>query len=366
MASANARAGDLHPDRQTLRRESRRQAQRAGAEIVGAPRPRRERRRGLVDLEERRGGDRQGRRQERIAVAHPFGKLRADTLPRAQQSGVFVGADGFAAQHAFPDPRIDVEVRVLDVGAMKRVSLGRDDPAVLHHYLVEIERKARFLHPRAELAQRRDGFPVGANHVGQRGRGEGVRRKGGDAHVAHVGQVFQHDVEIAAGRRQRRRIARIGAGHRREQQPAVLDGAAERADRVERAGQRHGAVEADAAVGGLQSGDAAQRRRNADRSTRVRADRRRTEPAGDRDGGSARRATCDAMRLRIPGIPRRAHRPVASPAAEREFDHVRLAERDHAGGREAQNRGCRVIGDATPPALGTGGGLVALRRAAGP
>ncbi len=62
----------------------------------------------------------------------------------------------------------------------------------------------------------------------------------------------------------------------------------------------------------------------------------------------------------VPRIPRRAHRLVASPAAEREFDHVRLAERDHSGGREAFDRRRRVIGDPAEPALRAGGGLPAF------
>src|SRR5262249_25283898 len=57
--------------------------------------------------------------------------------------------------------------------------------------------------------------------------------------------------------------------------------------------------------------------------------------------------------------PWRAHRLVAAPSAEREFDHVGLAERDHARRHETSHRGCRVVGYAPAPALGTGGRLAA-------
>ena len=82
----------------------------------------------------------------------------------------------------------------------------------------------------------------------------------------------------------------------------------------------------------------AQRCRNAHRAAGVRPDRRRRESCRHRDRGSARRAAGHAMRREVPRVPRRAHRLVASPAAERELDQMRLAERNHARRRRAARR----------------------------
>ena len=152
------------------------------------------------------------------------------------------------------------------------------------------------------------------------------------------GATRERVVEIDARRAERRRIVRVGAGHRRGEQRDVLDRVRERPDRVERRRQRHGAVQADEPVRRLEAGEAAQRRGNAHRAAGVRADRRGREAGRDRDRRAARRAARDAMRRQVPRIPRRAHRLVAAPAAERELDHVRLAERNHAGGDQPRRR----------------------------
>ena len=76
--------------------------------------------------------------------------------------------------------------------------------------------------------------------------------------------------QVGAGR-----IARIVAGEHFQQQGAVFGRVPQRADLIERAGERDQAIAADAAVGRLQAGDAAERRRLADRAAGVGADRER-------------------------------------------------------------------------------------------
>ena len=53
--------------------------------------------------------------------------------------------------------------------------------------------------------------------------------------------------------------------------------------------------------------------------------------------------------LSIPWIPRRTHRHVATPATERKFHQVRLAERDHPRGLQAFPRKRRFVSDAERP-----------------
>ena len=82
---------------------------------------------------------------------------------------------------------------------------------------------------------------------------------------------------------------------------------------------------------GLESREAAQRRRECASSRRCRSrSRPGTSPAATATAEPLDDPPGDAVRRRVPRIPRRAHRLVAAPAAERELDHVRLAERDHA------------------------------------
>ena len=80
------------------------------------------------------------------------------------------------------------------------------------------------------------------------------------------------------------------------------------------------------------------------------------EPRRRLEAHDARRA----RRHEIPGIPRRAHRPVRAPRAEREFDHVRFAERDHACFREFGGDRCRDRRFALLPVERTARGDAAL------
>ena len=88
-------------------------------------------------------------------------------------------------------------------------------------------------------------------------------------------------VSVAASRGSGPAIAAVSSA-------AVLDRARKRPERIERRRQRYDAGKADRAVGRLQAGRSAQRRRDAYRSAGVGADRRGCQARGDRHGGSAR------------------------------------------------------------------------------
>ena len=133
-----------------------------------------------------------------------------------------------------------------------------------------------------------------------------------------------------------------------------------RADRIERPAQEHRAVQADAPERDLETDQSVERRRDAHRAAGVAADTGRREARGDRHAGAARRAARRAMGLEVPGIPRRAHQRVGAPAAERELDHVQLAEREHAGGRQPLDRVRGLGRDPLLPHLRAAGADAAL------
>ena len=62
------------------------------------------------------------------------------------------------------------------------------------------------------------------------------------------------------------------------------------------------------------------------------------------------------MCLRIPGVPRRAHRRVAAPGAVGEFDQMRLAQRNHARGEQMCGGGCIIGCNAVGTRLRSGSG----------
>ena len=83
------------------------------------------------------------------------------------------------------------------------------------------------------------------------------------------------------------RIARIVAGERLQHQRAVLGGPCHRPDMVQREGRRCDAGAADQPIGRLDAGDAAQRRRAADRAAGVGTDAAQDQPGGDAGTGAA-------------------------------------------------------------------------------
>ena len=91
-------------------------------------------------------------------------------------------------------PRVEFEPFVLDVGAVQRVGLGCDQPAVAHHQVLEVDRHARFLDDGAQAAQQRDHLRMRAADFGVDVRRELFGRQRGDAHAANVGFAAQSGV----------------------------------------------------------------------------------------------------------------------------------------------------------------------------
>jgi len=159
------------------------------------------------------------------------------------------------------------------------------------------------------------------------------------------GRVERREI---VGHRPRARggVERVRARHRLQHERAVLRGARHRPEVIVRPGERHAARAAHPAIGRLESGDAAGRRGQADRSAGVGADRAVREPRGHRHTRSARRAARAAL-----GVPRVAGVAVMRVVAEGphgELGHVELAEGDRARADEPGHRGAVVLGGEVP------------------
>jgi len=95
---------------------------------------------------------------------------------------------------------------------------------------------------------------------------------------------------------------------------------------------------ADPAVGRLDPGDAAHRRRPADRAAGVGADRPRREAGRHRRAGAARRPARQV--IGVPRVARRRPGQVEARAAERELPGRKLAEQDAARRLQASDQLC--------------------------
>ena len=179
---------------------------------------------------------------------------------------------------------------------------------------------------RAQCAQLRDGRFHGLGRIANQTGAEEFARQ---ANLQACQRLVQAARVVFLRTLQTGRIARIEAGHDVEQQAAILGGLRHRASLIETGSEGDHAVARNHAVGRLQTGDAAQRRRLTNRSAGIgagsgrRQTRRNTCRAAT--GGAARHA------LGIPGI---AHRPVETGfigRAHRKLVHIGLAKAGHAG-----------------------------------
>ena len=182
-----------------------------------------------------------------------------------------------------------------------------------------------------------------------------IDRERGDAHAADVGFGRHRTGKIDRRGGTCGQVARIGSAHDGGEERRIVDVARERAQRIECRRERHHTGQADHAVRRLESRQPAQPRGNADRAAGIRADRCGRKAGGDRDRGAAARAAGDAMCLRIPRVPRRAHRRVAAPGAVGEFDQMRLAQRNHARGEQMVGSACGLSGDTMRACQRSGG-----------
>ena len=159
-----------------------------------------------------------------------------------------------------------------------------------------------------------------------------------DPHARHaaveVGRVIGHRDRRARG------VLRVVAGDGLEHERVVRDGAGDRADVVERIGQREDAAPTDEAVRRLHAGHAAHRRGIPDRSGRVRADRCGHHARGHRDAGPARRASRKAPRP--PGIDGGRPGQVEGGTADGELVGRQLSE-EHGPGRAQPRRDDGVL-----------------------
>src|SRR5207248_3810483 len=93
----------------------------------------------------------------------------------------------------------------------------------------------------------------------------------------------------------------------------------------------------DEDVGGLEAGDAAGRRRAADRAAGIGADAAENETSGDPGAGAA--AAAGGEMVDVPGVARRRLREVEARTAIGEFMRRRLADQYRAGGGELLGAG---------------------------
>ncbi|GMR23665.1 MAG: hypothetical protein BMS9Abin37_2115 [Acidobacteriota bacterium] len=126
---------------------------------------------------------------------------------------------------------------------------------------------------------------------------------------------------------------RVIACQRFQQQRRVVHRVSQRPDLVQRRGERHESVARYAAVGGFESGDAAQARGLADRSAGVGSEGRRDESSGDGGCGAAARSAGNT--IEIPRVFRRMKRRVFGRGSHGELVHVGFAQDDCAGVVEA-------------------------------
>ena len=189
------------------------------------------------------------------------------------------------------------------------VLLGRAQPNVLDHRAERAQDRQRFLERGHDLG-------IGADVV--------LVEMADDADAHPVQAVTQPRGVIGNGPVGARRVLRIVAGDGLQQDRDVGHGPGHRADMVEGEGVGIHAAPAHQAVGRLQPGNPAQRRRQPDGAAGVRTECRRGEPCGHCSAGAAGRAAGE-----VPGVPRvarRRPRQVERGAAMRELVRRELAQ----------------------------------------
>ena len=179
----------------------------------------------------------------------------------------------------------------------------------------------------------------------------GAPHRGGDVVTDVVEEVVDGDADSQAGdaaveargvvgdgRVERRRVERVGAGDGVQHQRAVAHVAGERADVVERPGERRDAALRRPAVGGLEPDGAAERGGDADRSAGVGADPDHARARGERRRRAAARAAGDAADVpRVAGG--RGDRPVG------ELVGVGLPDHHHARREQVLDHDGVAVGD---------------------
>ena len=135
-------------------------------------------------------------------------------------------------------------------------------------------------------------------------------------------------------------VQRIVTGNRIEQHGCVLDGAAERADLVERRCECDQTVTGNRTVGRLEADNAAEGRRLTDRAAGIRAERQRSLACCNNSSGAAGGTARYAVEtMRVVG---RVHSRILAGGAHCELVHVGLAGDDRIGSNQLLHNGCIV------------------------
>ncbi len=173
---------------------------------------------------------------------------------------------------------------------------------------------------------------------------ERVLERGPHLVVQQIAEVRARDGESQAANRRRGERTRRGAAEERViDEIRVGNAGGQRADVIERAGQRHDAVGRHFAVCRFQPHGAACRRGDADRPAGVGTDRGQRH-AGDDAGGGAAARSAGRPRL-IVRIARGSERRVLARRAEGEFVEVGLADHDGAGPPQMDDDRRVMLGD---------------------
>ena len=149
------------------------------------------------------------------------------------------------------------------------------------------------------------------------------------------------DAEAKPGKRKRFERDEILAGHDRVGPGAIGDAARQRPDGIERGAQGKRALGRHALAARLEAGDAAERRRDAHRTSGVAADRDLAHAVGDGDRGAGRRAAGHARA--IAWIARRAEMRIGADGAEANSVMLVLATITAPAARSRRTTGASAV-----------------------
>ena len=351
------RSDELESDRQPVGQAARDRHTRQPGHVDGQRAGIRQVHRDRVgqSVTEAEGDRRRGRRDQRIEALRPqrveVGLDQRPDLLRLQVVGVVVARrQGVRPEH---DPTLDLRpeapaaggqvvrehVAVAEprpepdavVAGQVRRGLGRSHDVVGRETVIGV-RQADLIDCRTGRLEGRDGLAdtrldtgLHARHEILTGQAEPLAAKDAGGLVV-VGRQGRQSGRNRFGRG--RRIAIVAAGDGVEQGRRVARIPGERADLVERAGERDDPVAADPAVRRFHADDPAQRRRLADRAAGIRADRQRGVECRDRRCRAA--AAAARHPVERPRVGGRTIGGVLGRGAHRELVHVGLAEDDRA------------------------------------
>ena len=201
-------------------------------------------------------------------------------------------------------------------------------------------RDIHFAHLGAEAFQHGDGLARRLFILGQRAI-EKIARRQADFEALDVARKGADIIRNGAVRD--RCIPPVRPRHGLKHQRRILGRARQRSGMVHGPAQGIDPGAAGAAIGRFQAGDAAARRRHADRAAGVRSGRTGTQP--ERHGSPRATARAAAEARRVPRIAARAEHGGIIGRAISEFMGIEFAEQDHPGLFKAGHGGRVLLGD---------------------